>query len=137
MAEKTSLSLRVKNWGRGDISHPCLPPNCVYCPHHKLYYAKINDTVFFVTIFLLFSNASWAYLVSCNWFLLFSIVFGSLVGPLGLWWLAPGHCPNAHRISPPLLISRIFLYYSDKNTTQVRWLPDLKAMDVKYSPFFF
>ena len=35
----------------------------------------------------------------CYRFLLISIVFGSLVG--SLWWWAPGHCPNAHRVSPP------------------------------------
>ena len=33
-------------------------------------------------------------------FVLANIVFGSLVGPL--WWWAPGHCPNAHRVSPSL-----------------------------------
>ena len=33
-----------------------------------------------------------------------SVVFGNLVGPL--WWWAPGHCPNAHRVSPPLLLTR-------------------------------
>ena len=35
-----------------------------------------------------------------NRFVLISIVFGSLVAPR--WWWAPGHCPNAHRVSPPL-----------------------------------
>ena len=36
-------------------------------------------------------------------FLLISIVFESWVGPL-CWW-APGHCPNAHRVSPPLYVN--------------------------------
>ena len=63
-----------------------------------------GPTDYFVTMFLLLSNDSLAFFG--HRFLLISVVFGSLVGPL--WWWAPGHCPNAHRVSPPLHSLRLF-----------------------------
>ena len=76
-------------------------------------------TVFFLTMFLLLSNASWAFLITNFCWL---ALFFKFAGPL--WWWAPGHCPNADRVSPPLaqIATNTFLpTFADPFPGQGKW----------------
>ena len=99
---------------------PCPPPK--QCPWDLISFILIRGP-YSLPHYKVSSVIWWKLSLFCLKFLLISVVFGGLVGPL--WWWTPGHCPDAHRVSPPLNIHALWgrnLWCINKKF-QPKWFP--------------